>query len=127
MKRTAAVLAVGVFVLTMAAPAFSGQRHRRHRPHRRPVPVWSDFNVRFGSPRISFDITIPGSPYYAPRRVWVPGQWEYVREWVPGRYERVWVPDRRGPYGNRRSGYYREGYSDGEYRQKQVWREGRYR
>ena len=127
MKRTAAVLAVGIFALTMAAPAFSGQRHRRHRPHRRPVPVWSDFNVRFGSPRLLIDITIPGSPYYAPRRGWVPGHWEYAREWVPGRYERVWVPDRRGPYGNRRPGYYREGYSYGEYRQKRIWREGDYR
>ena len=124
MKRTVEILAVAVIVVAMAAPAFSGQRHR---PHRRPVPAWSDFSVRFGSPRFLIDITIPGSPYYAPRRVWVPGRWEYVREWVPGRYERVWVPERHGPYGRRRPGYYRERYSDGEYRQKQVWREGRYR
>jgi hypothetical protein len=59
--------------------------------------------------------------------VWVPGRWEYVREWVPGRYEQVWVPERRGPYGRYRPGYYRERYADGEYRQKQIWREGRYR
>ena len=125
MKRTILILAVGVFVFTMAAPAFSGQRHRPHRSHRRPA--WSDFSVRFGSPRFLIDITIPGSPYYTPRRVWVPGRWEYVREWVQGRYERVWVPERGGPYGRHRPGYYRERYSDGESRQKQVWREGRYR
>ena len=99
MKRTIRILAVGIFIFGMAAPALSNQRHRPHR--RRPVPVWSDFSVRFGSPRFLIDITIPGSPYYTPRRVWVPGYWEYVREWVPRRHERVWVPERRGPYGNR--------------------------
>ena len=127
MKRTIAILAVGVFVFAMAAPAFSDQRHRPHRSHRRPVPAWSDFSVRFGSPRLLIDITIPGSPYYAPQRVWVPGHWEYVREWVPRRHERVWVPEHRGRYDNRRPGHYRERHSGGEYRQKQVWREGSYR
>jgi hypothetical protein len=125
MKRAILFLVVGLFVFGTAAPALSHQRHRPHR--RRPVPVWSDFSVRVGSPRLSIDITIPGVSYYTPRREWVPGHWEYVREWVPGRYERVWVPERRGPYGRHRPGYYRERYSDGEYRQKRIWREGRYR
>ena len=91
------------------------------------MPAWSDFSVRFGSPRITFDIIIPGTPYYAPLREWVPGHCEYVREWVPRRHERVWVPERRGPYDRHRPGHYRERHSDGEYRQKRIWREGSYR
>ena len=125
MRRFIVFLVVGIFIFGIAAPAFSGQRHRSHRRHQ--APVWSDFSVRFGSPRLLIDITIPGSPYYAPPRVWVPGHWEYVREWVPRRYERVWVPERRGRYDNHRPGHYRDRHSGGEYRQKQVWREGIYR
>jgi len=87
-----------------------------------------------GYPGVSISFSFPVTyyepyrrHYRPPRRVWVPGHWERMRAWAPGRTERHWGPGRHGPYGRHNFGNYGERRHRGEYRMQKVWREGRYR
>lgn len=133
MKRTIVFIAAAVFLLGMVDFSYASGRHgdrHRGRDHRHGESTWYS---RYGNPGISIMFSFPGTVYRPyrrhyepPRRVWVPGYWEYERVWIPGRVERNWRPGRRGPYGYS-PGFYEERTHGGDYRMKKVWREGRYR
>ncbi len=73
----------------------------------------------------------PPRPYYCPpppsRPKYVPGHWETIREWVPGKWERVWVPGHYDQWGNWIAGHYEERQTPGYYIERRVWVEGYYR
>ncbi len=69
----------------------------------------------------------PERHYYPPRQEYVPSHWEMTREWVPGGWERVWIPGYRDRWGNRVSGHYEDRQAPGYYQERRVWVEGYYR
>jgi len=71
----------------------------------------------------------PESRYYPPPppTEYIPGHWETTREWIPGTWERVWVPDYRDRWGNWAAGHYEEHRTPGHYVERRVWVEGHYR
>ena len=133
MKRALVLFATAALLVGAAGFSYASGRYD-DRP-------WRDEHRRGGGtyysdswyPRWSITFSFPGSwerphrrHYRPPRRVWVPGHWEYVRVWVPGRTERYWVPGWHGPR-DYNPGHYERRHRGGEYRMKKVWREGQYR
>jgi hypothetical protein len=125
---TAALLLLAAAAAPLTAEARSRGKHLDRHRHSETV-----LRADAYSPGFSISIAIPGSwapprkHYRPPRRVWAPGHWEYERVWVPGRYERVWVPGWYDRHDGWRSGYWTMHERGGEYREKRVRREGRYR
>ena len=69
----------------------------------------------------------PEHHYYPPRQEYVPGHWEMTREWVPGGWERVWIPGYRDRWGRGAPGHYENRQAPGYYEERKVWVEGYYR
>jgi len=72
----------------------------------------------------------PPRHYYCPPPPppeYIPGHWETIREWVPGKWERVWVPGHYDQWGNWVEGHYEERQTPGYYVERRVWIEGYYR
>ncbi len=63
----------------------------------------------------------PQAYYPPPSQQYVPGHWEMTREWVPGTWERVWVPDYRDRWGRRVAGHYESRQTPGYYEERRVW------
>jgi hypothetical protein len=132
MKKLTAFTAALLLLAAAAAPLPAEARSRGKHLDRygRTETV---FRTDAWSPGFSISLVIPGywtpprAHYRPPRRVWIPGHWEYERIRVPGRYERVWVPGWYDRHDGWRSGYWTMRERGGEYRGKKVWSEGRYR
>lgn len=109
MKKGMCLFTVAVLVLAFSAPsAFARGRHR-HGPYPE-AGVYA--SVR--QPGFSISVTIPWYDpppvrYRPPRRVWIPGHWEYEPVWVPGRYDKI----RKHRYGRDHRGYR---WGDGDHR-----------
>lgn len=88
--------------------------------HRQPSPVIIHYPPPPPMPRHS---------YYPPptRLEYIPGHWEIIREWVPGKWEKVWVPGHYDKWGNWVESHYEEKLTPGYYIEKRVWVEGYYR
>jgi hypothetical protein len=69
----------------------------------------------------------PEHHYRLPRQEYAPGRWEMTREWVPGAWERVWIPGYYDRWGNRVAGHYENRQVPGYYEERRVWVEGYYR
>jgi hypothetical protein len=69
----------------------------------------------------------PEHHYRPPRQEYVSGHWEMTREWVPGAWERVWIPAYHDRWGNRAPGHYENRQVPGYYEERRVWVEGYYR
>jgi hypothetical protein len=69
----------------------------------------------------------PERHYYPPRQEYVSGHWEISREWVPGTWERVWVPRQYDRWGNWVPGHYETRQAPGFYEKRRVWVEGYHR
>jgi len=72
----------------------------------------------------------PPEPRYfspLPPPEYVSGHWEITREWVPGTWERVWVPGHYDRWRNWVAGHYENHQTPGHYVEKKVWIEGYYR
>jgi hypothetical protein len=70
---------------------------------------------------------VPDRHYYRPRQEYVPGHWEMTRGWVPGTWERVWIPDYHDRWGRWVPGHYENRQTPGYYEERRVWVEGYYR
>jgi hypothetical protein len=76
---------------------------------------------------------LPPPPVFAPigvypqPREYGSGHWEMTREWVPGAWERVWIPDHYDQWGRWVAGHYENRQTPGHYVEGRVWVEGYYR
>jgi len=70
--------------------------------------------------------SVPEPRWYPPEPEYVPGHWEFTREWVPGTWERVWITGYHDRWGNRAAGHYENHQSPGYYVDRRVWVEGHY-
>ena len=77
--------------------------------------------------------THPSQPpqvvYYPPPPPpeYVSGHWESTREWLPGTWERVWVPGYYDHWGKWVRGHYEGRQTPGHYVERRIWVEGYYR
>lgn len=69
----------------------------------------------------------PNPHYYRPPQEYVLGHWEMTREWIPGAWERVWIPGHYDRRGNWFAGHYENRQAPGYYEERRVWVEGYYR
>jgi len=134
LKRFAALtLIVSLISLFAVAPAQAGSKQHH---------MWTGAGIALGAVALGTILThhiyvhTPPQPrviYYPPpppplyRHDYVPGHWEIIREWVPGRWEKVWVPGHYDRWGNWIEGHYEERVTPGYYIEKRVWVEGYYR
>jgi hypothetical protein len=141
-KLISMILAIAFFSLFILNSAEAGSKQRY---------MWYGAGIGFGaaalglmahqlythppqSPQVVY--YPPPEPRYSPPPPpppeYVPGHWEITREWVPGAWERVWVPgyyDRWGNWvaGHYVAGHYEERQTPGHYVERRVWVEGYYR
>ncbi len=114
------VLVLGLISVTTIPPAEAGSK-----------TLWKALALggllaALGPPPV-FVSPAPQAYYAPPREEYVPGHWEITREWVPGTWERVWVPDYRDRWGRRMGGHYESRQTPGHYEESRVWVEGYYR
>jgi hypothetical protein len=69
----------------------------------------------------------PVEPNGSAPQEYAPGHWEMIREWVPGTWERVWVPGYHNRWGRWVPGHYENRQTPGYYADRKVWVEGYYR
>ena len=69
----------------------------------------------------------PEPRYYPPEPGRETGHWEVTREWVPGAWERVWIPGHDDGRGHWVAGHYINRQTPGHYEERKVWVEGYYR
>lgn len=133
-KLATIILVLALFSLFTLTPAQAGDKQRH---------MWYGAGIALGSvallgllthphiappPRPQVLYSPPPQPYYPPPPPdYTSGHWETIREWVPGAWERVWVPGYHDRWGNWVAGHYEDRQTPGHYIEKKVWVEGFYR
>lgn len=136
-KRLAtSILILTFFSLIIISPAQAGSKSRH---------MWTGAGIAIGAmalggilahhiyvhtpppPMVIYYTTPPSYYPPPPRPEYIPGHWEIIKEWVPGKWEKVWVPGHYDRCGNWIEGHYEEILTPGYYVEKKVWVEGYYR